>query len=133
MNLLVLLTFLPVAGIPLLWLSKEARVQRMIAAGVSAVEMVLSIVLWLTFEKGHALGTSPLAVNLNWIHVGSFDIRFAMDVDGISVMLVLLTGLLGFIAAISAFGIQRNVRGFFAMYLLLLTGMVGTFVATDLF
>ena len=45
----------------------------------------------------------------------------------------ILTGILGFLAAVSAMGIQKNVRGFYAMYLLLLTGMLGTFVAMDLF
>jgi NADH-quinone oxidoreductase subunit M len=54
-------------------------------------------------------------------------------VDGISLLLVVLTGILGFIACLSGFGVQKNVRGFFAMYLLLLTGMMGTFVAMDLF
>lgn len=135
MNLLTLITFLPIVGIVPLFLVKEAKQIRAIAAVVCFVEMILSIILWLGFDAANAkaLGGSPLAVNASWIKVGSFDIRYAMDVDGISVLLVLLTGILGFIACLSGFGIQKNVRGYFAMYFLLLTGMMGTFVATDLF
>ena len=131
--ILTLLTFLPVAGIPLLWASREAKVQRWTAAAVSFVVMALSLWLWFDFEPGAALGASKYAVSAEWIHSGRFEINYAMDVDGISVILVALTGILGFIAALSGFGIQKNIRGYFAMYLLLLTGMIGTFVAMDLF
>ena len=135
MNLLTLITFLPLVGIAPLFLLKEAKQIRTYAAVVCFAEMILSIMLWWGFDAANAkaLGSSPLAVNASWIKVGSFDIRYAMDVDGISVLLVLLTGILGFIACLSGWGIQKNVRGFFAMYFLLLTGMMGTFVATDLF
>jgi len=78
--------------------------------------------------------TSQYGFSHAWISVGeSFQINYAMDVDGISMLLIVLTGVLGFLAAINAMGIQKNVRGFYAMYLLLLTGMYGTFVAMDLF
>src|SRR6185295_19138026 len=135
MNLLTILTFLPIVGIALVMFQKDEKSIRWTAAATCFVEMVLSIWLWMGFDAANAkaLGSSPLNVNLPWIKVGSFDIRYAMDVDGVSVLLVLLTGILGFIAALSGFGITKNVKGFFAMYLLLLTGMVGTFVATDLF
>ena len=135
MNLLTIITFLPVVGIVPLFLVKEAKQIRAIAAVVCFVEMILSLWLWKDFDAAGAkpLGASAFAVNASWIKVGGFDIRYAMDVDGISVLLVLLTGILGFIACLSGFGIQKNVRGFFAMYFLLLTGMMGTFVATDLF
>jgi NADH-quinone oxidoreductase subunit M len=97
--------------------------------------MILSIWLWMSFDAANAapLGQSPFMLNAAWIHVGNFDIRFAMDVDGVAVLLIVLTGILGFIACLSGFGVTKNVKGFFTMYLLLLTGMIGTFVATDLF
>src|SRR6185503_8071654 len=101
MNLLTILTFLPVVGIIPLFLVKDVKQIRAIAAVVCAIEMILSIWLWMGFDAskvGATLGTSPYAVNIPWIDVGSFHIRYAMDVDGISVLLVLLTGILGFIA-----------------------------------
>src|SRR6186713_184223 len=109
MNLLIFLTFLPIAGIALILPMKDAKTIRWTAAAMTFVEMIASIMLWLGFDSANAkaFGSSPLAVNLPWIHVGSFDIRFAMDVDGISVLLVLLTGILGFIACLSGFGVQK--------------------------
>ena len=135
MNLLTLLTFLPIAGIVPILLMKDAKQIRWTAAIVCFVEMLLSLWLWKSYDAVTApkLGSSPFHVDVSWIKVSNFDIHFAMDVDGISVLLVALTGILGFIACLSGFGIEKNVKGFFAMYLLLLTGMVGTFVATDLF
>ncbi len=133
---LTLLTFLPVIGIPLLWASKDVKVQRMIGAGVSGVVMLLSIWLWMNFDPNHTslVGDGAYGFSHAWISVGdSFKINYAMGVDGISLLLILLTGVLGFLAAISAFTIKTKVRGFYAMYLLLLTGMLGTFVAMDLF
>lgn len=132
--LLVLMTFLPLVGIPLLWLTNSAKGQRTIAAVTSAVVMVLSLVLYAQFEPGVTdFGSSPFAVDMAWISAGAMDIRFAMDVDALSVLMVVLTGILGFIACLAGFGIEKKPRGFFAMYLLLLTGMMGTFVAADLF
>jgi NADH-quinone oxidoreductase subunit M len=133
--LLSLVTFLPVLGIPLLWLSKDVKVQRWVGVGVSFACMVLSLLIWWRFdpETVGALGTTPFAVQAPWISVGAFEINYFMDVDGISVFLVALTGILGFVAAVSAYGVKERVRGFYAMYLLLLTGMFGTFVSMDLF
>jgi NADH-quinone oxidoreductase subunit M len=133
---LTLLTFVPLMGIPLLWASGDVKVQRWIATAVSAIAMVLSIQVWFGFQDAGvatAFGKSPYAVDLEWITVGSFKVRYAMDVDALSAFMVLLTGLLGFIASLSGWGVEKNPRGFFAMYLLLLTGMFGTFVSADLF
>lgn len=59
-----------------------------------------------------------------WYHVG---------VDGLSVILVFLTGLLSFLAVFAAWNIPKSVKGFHMMYMLLITGMMGVFVALDLF
>lgn len=133
---LTLLTFIPLLGIIPLFLTNDVKVQRWIATAVSAVAMVLSIQVWYGFQGAGvetAFGSSPYKVDLEWITVGSFKVRYAMDVDALSAFMVLLTGLLGFVASLSGWGVQKNPRGFFAMYLLLLTGMFGTFVSSDLF
>lgn len=140
--LLFLLTFVPLAGIPFLFATRDVKVQRWIATAASAVAMVLSIVAWLRFREVGAdavfgdsarLAAAGLHLDAPWISVGSFEVRFSMSVDGLSVFMVLLTGILGFIASLSGWGVEKSPRGFFAMYLLLLTGMFGTFVASDLF
>ncbi|MCG3133545.1 MAG: NAD(P)H-quinone oxidoreductase chain 4 1 [Planctomycetes bacterium] len=139
MNLLVLITFLPLVGAALLlFAGRQAQTARWIGLGFSAATTVLAFMAWNQFAagpQGHGavFGSSPLAISVPWIEAGKFKVNFAMDVDGISVFMVLLTGILAPIAAAAGFGIERNPRGFYALYLLLLSGMYGTFVAEDLF
>jgi NADH-quinone oxidoreductase subunit M len=66
-----------------------------------------------------------------WIE--RFNIDYYLGTDGISLPLVLLTTLLCFLAMIASWNIEKHVRGYCALFLLLETGMVGTFLALDFF
>jgi NADH-quinone oxidoreductase subunit M len=68
---------------------------------------------------------------LPWIR--QFNIDYFLGVDGISVALILLTTFLSFLAIIASWGIEKYVRGYMMLFLLLETGMVGCFVALDFF
>lgn len=65
--------------------------------------------------------------------IPSFGVWYHLGVDGLSVILVFLTGLLSFLAVFAAWHIEKAVKGFHMMYMLLITGMMGVFVALDLF
>lgn len=62
-----------------------------------------------------------------------FNIEYFVGVDGISMALVLLTTLLFFLSMIASWNITRYVKGYCALFLLLETGVVGTFLALDFF
>jgi NADH-quinone oxidoreductase subunit M len=62
-----------------------------------------------------------------------FNIEYYLGVDGISMPLVLLTTVLSFLAMIASWNIERHVRGYCILFLLLETGMLGTFLALDFF
>jgi NADH-quinone oxidoreductase subunit M len=66
-----------------------------------------------------------------WIE--RFHINYYLGADGISMPLVLLTTLLSFLAMIASWNIDRFVRGYCMLFLLLETGMLGTFLALDFF
>src|SRR5262249_15603859 len=66
-----------------------------------------------------------------WIK--QFRINYYLGVDGISMALVLLTTVLSFLAMIASWKIDRYVKGYLILYLLLETGMLGTFLALDFF
>jgi NADH-quinone oxidoreductase subunit M len=66
-----------------------------------------------------------------WIE--RFNIYYYMGADGISMPLVLMTTLLSFLAMIASWNIQRFVRGYCMLFLILETGMLGTFLALDFF
>ncbi len=62
-----------------------------------------------------------------------FNIDYYLGVDGISMALVLLTTVLCFLAMIASWNIDKFVRGYCILFLLLETGMLGTFLALDFF
>ena len=65
--------------------------------------------------------------------ISRFDINYAIAVDGISLPLILLTAVVLFLSVIASWGIEKNVRAYFALLLTLETGVLGTFFATDFF
>ncbi len=65
--------------------------------------------------------------------IGEYNIFYHVGADGLSVILVFLTGLLSFLAVFSAWNIEKAAKGFHMLYMLLITGMMGVFVALDLF
>ncbi|HMC67138.1 MAG TPA: proton-conducting transporter membrane subunit, partial [Gemmataceae bacterium] len=73
----------------------------------------------------------------NWVArfpwIERFNIDYYIGVDGISMPLVLLTTLLSFLAMLASWNIEKHVRGYCILFLLLETGMIGTFLALDFF
>jgi NADH-quinone oxidoreductase subunit M len=65
--------------------------------------------------------------------ISRFDVNYAIAVDGISMPLILLTAVVLFLSVIASWGIERHVRAYFALLLILETGVLGTFFAIDLF
>ncbi len=62
-----------------------------------------------------------------------FNIEYFLGVDGISLPLVLLTTIISFLAMLASWKIDRHVRGYCMLFLILETGMIGTFLALDFF
>ena len=70
-------------------------------------------------------------VNHSWVpHLG---IKYHLAVDGISVVLVLLTGLASVVGVLFSWNIERRAKEFFAFYLALIAGVYGVFLSFDLF
>src|SRR5439155_10068769 len=74
---------------------------------------------------------NDLVARYPWVE--RFGIEYFLGVDGISMPLILLTTLLSFLAMIASWNIEKHVRGYCALFLLLETGMIGTFFALDFF
>ncbi len=139
------ITFLPVAGMILvLMLPKERRdLIRWTSLGVAALQLVLAVLIFLKFDRSLAGINTEAGMQFlekaSWIDIasvawfGRLHIEYFLGIDGISVVMVLLTALISFIAVISSWTIDRSVKGYFALLLLLDTGMMGVFVALDFF
>ena len=62
-----------------------------------------------------------------------FNIEYYLGLDGISLSLILLTGLVSVLACLASWNIEKQVKGYFALYLLLTASMMGVFLSLDLF
>jgi NADH-quinone oxidoreductase subunit M len=132
-HLLSLVTLAPAAAAILLMLLPGGwvRTHRWLALLVSLATFALSCLIWTNFDPDlPGFQLEPPVVE--WIP--QFGISYHLGVDGISLLLVLLTTLLTPIVILSSWSsIDEHVKGFHISLLLLSTGMVGAFVALDLF
>ena len=84
----------------------------------------------MTVEEGEE-GQSDLVVRRSWVPY--FDIEYYLGLDGISLSLVILTGFVSVLACLASWNIDKQVKGYFALFLLLTSSMIGVFLALDLF
>ncbi len=123
------LLLFPVLGMALVLWAPEQRAKQL-ALAVSLIELVVSLPLWSVFNA--ASGTFQFTSAVPWIP--EWGIFYRVGIDGISVLLVLLTTVLTPIALLGSFNyIRTREKPFYAMMLLLETGVIGVFVALDVF
>jgi NADH-quinone oxidoreductase subunit M len=110
--------------------SGVANPARTIALVTFLAEFLVSVGLWWAFDA--ADGRWQFAVNLPWIP--SWGVRFAIGIDGMALMMILLTT---FIMALASLGswtyIRTRTHSFYVLMLVLTTGMLGVFMSLDLF
>lgn len=131
-DILTYLIFLPVAGIfVLLFLNKEkAGLLKGFGIAVSVLTFILS--LWLAYNFNVSNARFQFEHRVMWIP--AFNCSYHVGVDGLSILLVLLTTFLTPIAMLSSWNsIQKRVKEYTIMLLLLETGMLGVFCSIDLF
>jgi len=102
---------------------------RMVSAVASGLTMVLST--WLFFAYDKTQGGFQFAEKFDW--VPSMGITYFNAVDGFSVPMLLLTGIVFFTAVLTSWELEHRVKEFFAMVFLLVTGVFGLFMSMDLF
>ncbi len=130
-NLLSVLVLLPVAGAVLIALSRResVKLQKALGLGVSTAVFALSLLLVHGFEP---VADMQFAERHGWLP--SYGISYHVGVDGLSLWLVVLTTFLTPISLLASWSsIESRVREFGVFMLLLEAGMIGVFVALDLF
>ncbi|MFC1600866.1 NuoM family protein, partial [Candidatus Sumerlaeota bacterium] len=133
-SLLTWIVFVPLIGMLAILLVPRGKETwcKIINAVAQGIAFALTIVLTMQYYAGGDGGFDErFALTASWIP--QFKINYAVGCDGLSVILLLLTGLLSFLAVFTAWKIDKGVKGFHAMYCLLVTGMMGVFVSLDLF
>ena len=133
-NPLNLVIFFPLLGVlVLLFLPSEKKnLIRWTALITSLVTFGLSIWVLTMFDKSNP--DLQLGLNLPWIQVAGWNINYTIGVDGLSILLVLLTTFLTPISILSTWkAVEERVKDFMLFFLLLEVGMSGVFLAQDLF
>ena len=157
-NLLSLLTFLPLLGAIIIMCMprpREAAVKTAgppdrtkpvyedtsrflvtwTALGFTLITFVLAVAIFGLFDSHYIhAGTRNMQFveNVDWISMGSLHIRYHMGVDGISLLLIVLTTLLMTLVTLFSFSMKDRIKEFMVFVLLLETGLIGVFCALDL-
>ncbi|MFH0977246.1 MAG: NADH-quinone oxidoreductase subunit M [Spirochaetota bacterium] len=129
--ILTLLTFFPVAGIILLLFIPGAKSNalKLVANIVTAIEFLFTLYLL----KGFDISADGMQFieRVDWIPLAK--VQYLMGIDGISLLLILLTGMLTFIATLSSWSaIKDRIKEYYIFMLLLEVGMIGVFVSLDM-
>lgn len=129
-----LVTFFPLLGVlVLLFLKPEWKAAIRWTALVTSF-ITFGISLWVLSLFTASNPDLQLVVRENWIQVAGWNIQYFLAVDGLSILLLLLTTLLTFISILSTWtAIEERVKDFMIFFLLLEVGMTGVFLAQDLF
>jgi NADH-quinone oxidoreductase subunit M len=131
---LTLLTFFPLLGILILLFipSENKNSLRWTALVTSLVTFGLS--LWVLAMFNPADVNLQLKAQYPWIQIAGWNIQYFLGVDGLSILLVLLTTFLTPISILSTWtAVEDRVKDFMIFFLLLEIGMTGVFLAQDLF
>ncbi len=135
--LLSIVIWLPVAGALLLLLigNKDGArddVMRKLTFAISLMTLTAATMLWAGFNGSATADEFQFVERVPWIP--AFGIEYYLGIDGISLMLIVLTSFLTPIALLSSWdGIQKKVKEFSIFMLLLEASMLGVFAALDLF
>ena len=144
-GILTWITFLPVIGmVVVLFLPKDNKgAIRWTSAFFAGLQVLLAVVIFMKFNRGMAgINTQEgfqFVEKASWIDIksvawfGRIHIDYLMGIDGLSVLMVILTALISFIAVFASWGIEKSLKGYFALLLLLDAGMMGVFVSLDFF
>jgi len=131
------ITFAPLLAIVPILLVPRSRpnLVRWLAAAATFIPLVLAVYIFMTFDRAGVGVNQPesfqYVIQLDWIR--SFNIQYYMGLDGLSVTMVLLTALLSFLCIFASWGIDKGVKGYFIMFLILEVGMMGVFCSLDFF
>lgn len=138
----ILLFPLLIAGVMLFLPAEKWKVFRRLALGATGVQLALSILLLIQFDKSLVpeswSGAFQFVEQVDWItmslgSIGELKIQYFLGVDGISLPLVALSSLVLLIGVVSSWHLQEKTKGYFILYLILSSSIVGCFIALDFF
>ena len=125
------MTFFPlIGGAAICFVPGTAeKLIKWISVFATAVPLVLAVVLLTQYDA--ASTQLQFVERFSWIP--SINVQYHMGVDGLIILMILLTAMLSFLCIFASWGIKKMVKGYFLMFLLLHVGMMGVFCSMDFF
>lgn len=139
MSLLSFLVLAPLIGIIVLMFIPKTMEKPIKIIGFLATvpSLILSLLIFFQYRSG--ADASKWNESLDWISLKNaiqygdlFSIKYELGVDGLSIALLLLTTIVGTLAAIASIYVTKEWKGYFMLFLLLEVGMLGVFTAENL-
>ncbi len=126
--ILSVIIFSPLIGSLVIAMMKnnQERIIRWIAVVATAIPLVLAVVVLANFDPGHGV---QFVEKISWSK--TIGAAYYLGVDGLSLPMLMLSALLGLIAVIASWSIKVKVKGYYALLLLLMVGILGVFLALD--
>lgn len=118
------------------------RIFRRLSFAAVAIQLVLSIILAVNFDQNLSsenwAGMFQFVEQVNWISmglgsIGTLQIQYFLGVDGISMPLLVLSSFVLLIGVVSSWNIRDKTKGYFILYLILSSSIIGCFIALDFF
>jgi NADH-quinone oxidoreductase subunit M len=130
--ILTIMTFSPLIGAVIIPFLPKARDTLVKWVAVFATVPALACAVWLfyAFQRGVG-GMQFIEGPFDWI--ASYHVQYYLGIDGLAAPMVILTPIISTICMIASWGINKQVKGYFSLFLLLQAGMTGVFVALDFF
>ena len=130
MNILSILVIIPLVTLIALFAGRGQSYVRSVAVAGFGALLVASIAITVLFLQQRALSGDAMLMTADAVWYAPLNIHYAVGVDGISVVMILLSAVVGFTGVFSAWNMERD---FFAWYSLLAIGVFGYFISLDLF
>jgi NADH-quinone oxidoreductase subunit M len=104
---------------------------KFIAVAVTLIETILAFIIWFRVDNL----TDPFSTDdaMTWFKIGDLEITYHIGIDALSLPLLLLSMVVFLASVFSSFYIKEKEEVYYSLFLFLITGLVGTFIALDLF
>lgn len=143
--ILSFIVFSPLLGIIVLLLLPKQSSRWLKVTAITATFIPLLLSLWLYADFEGASGGKPYEENSTWVDASlskevvgevtsyAFKFQYHLGIDGLSLPLLLLTTIVAAMAALASVNIKKRWKSFYLWFLLLEIGMLGVFLARDVF
>ncbi len=128
------LIFLPCLGAGLCLVVPSRQAARVVALGTTLITFILSVAIAWDYYASHSFGirsSVEYVTAVPWID--AINAYYRVGVDGLSLPLVILTTGLSVLVVLAGWHMEKAAQAYHALYLFLLTGMLGVFLSQDLF